>query len=299
MIDYNKMAEANNLGWQVETVPLVTQDGQDTEFYAVRRQDTRDIFTTVKERYVPFQNHELFELADAVANEANLPVHKAGFFGTGGKVFVQLKGNTLKGIGKNNDTIENYVTCINSHDGTSSIRWGHSNLTISCQNTFHAVKSKLKSSARHTTKMHDKIKDSVRQIQLVREAQSLLDDKLYQMAEFEVDQNIIDNFLSQITGVDIRLPEDELRSKNHGRLINKAMDIKNSVYKEISYKGANLWGLFNGVTHYTTHVYGRDKTRDEAKMFGGSNAIDQNALALTSQILDSTWSSTALNDLKR
>ena len=287
MIDYNKMAEANGLGWGVETVPLKTEDGQSTDFYAVRRQDTMDIFTTVKERYVPFQNEELFELADAVASEANLPVHKAGFFGTGGKLFVQLKGSTMSGIGDNNDTIENYVTCVNSHDGTSSIRWGHSNLTISCQNSFHSVKGRLKNNARHTLHMHDRIKDSMRQVQLVREAQTIMNDNMYSLADYEVDQSQIDSFLQSITGLDMSVSESELRENNHGRLVNRAMDILSSVNNEMSYKGTNLWGLFNGVTHYTTHVYGREKTRNESKMFGGSNSLDQKALSVANQILNS------------
>lgn len=284
MVDYKKMAEQHGLGWDVNKVPLLTPDGTESGYFGVQREDTGKVFSAVKDSYVPFQNSELIELADAVANETNLPVHKAGMFDDGGKVFIQLHTGTINDIGDNQDTIENYVTCISSHDGSSAIRWGHSNLTISCMNTFHMVRGKLSNSSRHTQKMHDRIKVSINQIRLVREAQDRLNDKIHELSEYTIDPFHVDSFLQKITGIDVKVPEEELRDKYHGRAVNRALDIKKSVLSEIGYKGLNLWGLFNGVTHYTTHVYGREGTRDQSKMLGQAAVLDERALELVTNI---------------
>jgi phage/plasmid-like protein (TIGR03299 family) len=286
MVDYKKMAEHHDLGWDVEKVRLFTEDQRETEFFAVRREDNKHVFTTVKDGYVPFQNSDLFQLADAIANESNLPVHKAGHIADGGKVFIQLNAGSINGIGQNNDTINNFVTCINSHDGSSAVRWGYSNITISCENTFYAVRSKLKSSSRHTDKMHQRIKEGIEHIRLVREAQERYNDKMYALSEVPVDDKDINLFLQRIVGFDINKPEDELRDKLHGRAVNRAMDIKKSVMHELSYKGNNLWALFNGVTHYTSHSYGREGTRLESKMLGQAAILDERALTIASEMLN-------------
>lgn len=285
MTDYMKMAEAHGLGWDVQKVVLQTPDGEESGFFGVQREDTGKVFCTVRDGYKPFQNSELFELADAVANETNLPVHKAGMFDDGGKVFIQLNTGSLTGIGSNNDTVQTYVTCVNSHDGSSAIRWGHSNLTISCSNTFHAVRGKLSNSSRHTEKMHERIKISLNQIRLVRDAQDRLNEKLYELSEHSIGDNDIDKFLSNITGLPMNLTEDELRGKFHGRAVNRALDIENAVKDELSYKGNNLWALFNGVTKYTTHVYGRTGTREHSKMLGQAASLDERALDLVTNMM--------------
>ena len=49
--------------------------------------------------------------------------------------------------------------------------------------------------------------------------------------------------------------------------------LNGSIAHQTNEKGNTLWGLFSGVTHYTTHVMGRDdnngeKDNSEEKLFG-------------------------------
>jgi hypothetical protein len=43
---------------------------------------------------------------------------------------------------------------------------------------------------------------------------------------------------------------------------------------ELSQKGDNMWGLFSGVTKYTTHSYSKNDNT-EVKLFGGIGQVEQ------------------------
>ena len=51
----------------------------------------------------------------------------------------------------------------------------------------------------------------------------------------------------------------------------------------MSSKGETLWGLFSGVTHYTSHVLPvpkRDNARLESKYVGTGASVDNDAFAM-------------------
>ena len=139
--------EQYGLDWAVSKRAVkVLSDEQEiinTDFYGVMRDDTKKVFNTVKAGYEVYQNWELVELLQKVANETDLNIDNGGSFNDGGKIFLQLNSGQATGIGENNDTIEKKITAINSHDGSTSLTWGQTNLTISCQNTFHRAIGKL------------------------------------------------------------------------------------------------------------------------------------------------------------
>ena len=139
-----------NLNWNVKTEKVTTESGITLDGYsALVREDTNVPLSVRSESYYPYQNYELVELLDRVSGLTGLSIHKGGFFGEGQKVFIQLKSNNLR-IG--NDRVEGYLTGINSFDGTTSLAFGPSNITISCQNKFFAAFREMQSKVRHTKK---------------------------------------------------------------------------------------------------------------------------------------------------
>ena len=281
MTDYKKMAEQNKLGWEVKAEPLfVNINGEqvETPYRAVYREDTGQIFQSVKKSYSPYQNHELFALADAISEETNLPVHKAIEIDGGAKVVIQLKNTSITDVGKNHDRIDSYVTVLNSHDGSSSLRWGTSRETLSCKNQFYAMARELKNHARHTKNMRIRVDDSVREIQRVLEYQKRLNEKTYELSEHHIGQGAVDQFLEKLIGFDIMAPEELLRIEHHGKKLNRAYAIRDAVESQIAEKGCNLWGLWEGVTYYTTHNAGR--TSEYSKINGANNVLDNRALDL-------------------
>lgn len=272
------------LRWEVEKQPLLLPCGTETPFFGIVRADNSHTFSTCKGSYVPYQNSELGELLIRISEKGGYNIHSGGAFNGGAKVFLQLDtGNTLKGIGSNNDLVKGFVTGINSHDGTNSLRWGSSNITISCQNTFAAAARDLSNRVRHTASMHDRVDDYLRQVEGIVEAEKTLFERFRRLATIPVSREDIMKVTKSITGVDVSINERQAMEKYSTISLRKTKDLLESIDSEMTQKGDTLWGLFSGVTHYTSHkmdVPRRDNARLESKYTGSGLEIDNMVLEM-------------------
>lgn len=277
------MLDNYGLRWSVSKQSLLLPDGTDSGYKAIVRDDNSQVFTTCKDSYVPYQNSELAELLIRISDKTGYDVHSGGEFNGGGKVYLQLNtGNEIKHLGKNNTTVKGYVTGINGHDGSTSLKWGAVNFTICCRNTFAAASGKLQNSARHTSSIHDKVERSIREIEGVVMQEKLLFDQFIQLSNVKVTRENIAKVVKSVTGVDLLKPMVEAKNETSSRAINRATELANSISSEMYTKGETLWGLFSGVTHYTSHVMTapkRENGRLESKYIGTGAEIDNNAFA--------------------
>ncbi len=277
------MLDNYGLRWSVSKQSLLLPDGTDSGYKAIVRDDNSQVFTTCKDSYVPYQNSELAELLIRISDKTGYEVHSGGEFNGGGKVYLQLNtGNEIKHLGKNNTTVKGYVTGINGHDGSTSLKWGAVNFTICCRNTFAAASGKLQNSARHTSSIHDKVERSIREIEGVVMQEKLLFDQFIQLSNVKVTRENIAKVVKSVTGVDLLKPMVDAKNETSSRAINRATELANSISSEMYTKGETLWGLFSGVTHYTSHVMTapkRENGRLESKYIGTGAEIDNNAFA--------------------
>lgn len=269
------------LRWNVSKQPLLLPSGQDTGFFGIVRSDNQKTFATCKEGYVPYQNSELAELLIRISEKTGYEIHSGGDFNGGGKVYLQLNtGTEITGLGNNGTTVKGYVTGINSHDGTTSLKWGAVNFTVCCRNTFAMANKKLQQSARHTNSLHERVETSIRQITGIAEAEKTIFDSFIKLADQPVKKEHIVQIVRNITDVDINTPISE-RSKTYSTYAaNRTNELMTSISREMNQKGQNLWGLFSGVTHYTTHVLpvpNRNNARLESKYTGTALSIDNEA----------------------
>jgi len=199
------MLDQFGLRWSVSKQKLFLPNGAETKFSAVVRDDNNEVFTTCKDGYVPYQNSELAELLLRISEKTGYDIHSGGLFNGGGKVYLQLKtGNEIRGIGKNNTSVKGFVTGINGHDATTSLKWGAVNFTICCSNTFAAARGKLQNSARHTASIHDRIERSIREIESVTLAEKTIFEQFIKLSEVRVTGNNIATIVKNITGVDVK-----------------------------------------------------------------------------------------------
>ena len=181
-----------------------SQNGTKTPYYGIVRDDNSTVFTTCKEAYTPFQNAQLAEMLIRISEKTGYSIHSGGSFNGGAKVYLQLESpNKIIGIGNNYDKVEGFLTGINSHDGSTSLKWGETNITISCRNTFMAALKKLKSSARHTQSIHDKVEQAIQELNGVVLAEKSLFDQFIRLAEIPVQGATIAKVVKSITDVDI------------------------------------------------------------------------------------------------
>lgn len=260
----NQFLDRTGLNWKVRTEGLQTSSGIIIpDKIGIVREDDSTILGIHSNGYVPYQNDQMMELLFKVSQQTGLDVHKGGSFGGGRKVFVQLKSNDLT-LGT--DRIEGYITGINSFDGSTSLSFGPSSKTISCQNTFFGVYKDLDSKVRHTKNMELKIDDICRQIEGVVQEETNVFGSIVRMSETRFDDVIKDRVIKSLfnieRNVDIK-DVDSLSTVTQNKLSRFYIDLNG----ELKEKGDNIWGLFSGVTKYTTHSMGKGDN-SENKMFG-------------------------------
>ncbi len=163
------------LNWTVREESITTESGIIVpKSKAIIREDTNTVLSVHGDGYFPYQNHQLIELLDKVSNQIGLPIHRGGMFGDGAKVFIQLKSNDLK-LGT--DRVEGYITGVNSFDGSTSLAFGPSNITISCQNSFYAAFRNMDTKVRHTKNMIMRVDEICRGLEgVVREEAEMFED---------------------------------------------------------------------------------------------------------------------------
>ena len=275
------------LRWSVNKRPLYLDDGTKTPYVGIVREDTNQVFSTCKDSYIPYQNSELAELLIRIADMGGYEIHTGGMFNKGSKVYVQLKsGNVINNIGKNNDKVIGYTTGVNSHDGTTSLRWGSTNITISCSNTFSAAAREMTNVLRHTNNLHNKVDMYLKEIGLAVNIEKSIFDKYIKLSEIPVKQKSIAHIVRDVTGVDILLNQEEAKDKFSTYNLNRTDELLECIAKEMEQKGDTMWGLFSGVTNYTTHlmpVPNRENARLESKYVGNAGKVDNKVYNLISQ----------------
>ena len=259
------LLESTKLNWNVSTETTQTESGIILPNIALVSEDTNEILGVHSTNYVPYQNEQLMELLDRVSNYTGLDIHRGGMFGGGKKVFIQLKSNDLR-LG--NDRIEGFVTGVNSFDGTTSLAFGNSNLTISCQNTFFAAYKNLEK-VRHTKNMVHRVDEICRGIDGIVQEEQQMFDTIKKMSETRFSQETKDRVIKSLFDIDMDIQlvnyhnEDGLSTNVKNKLSRMYIDMGG----ELQEKGDNVWGLFSGVTKYTTHSLSKDDNT-ENKMFG-------------------------------
>ena len=282
------MLDKYGLNWKVSKEPLCLPNGSPTAFFGVVRKDNNAVFATCKESYVPFQNSELAEMLIRLSEKTGYALHGGGMFNGGGKVYMQLESpNKLQGIGENRDRVNGYLTGINGHDTSTALKWGETNITISCHNTFMAAMRAIKNSARHTESIHDRIEQAIREINGVVEQEKSLFDTFIKLAEVPVTKPAIARIVKDVTTVDITLTKAELEKNYTTYAVNRSQELLQAIAKEMKQKGETMWGLMSGVTQYTTHVIPvpkRDNARLESLYTGTAYNVNNESFATIKQL---------------
>ena len=260
-----EILETTGLNWNVRAERTQTESGIELDRIALVREFTNDVLGVHSNGYVPYQNEQLVELLQRVSSLTGLEIHKGGEFGGGKKVYIQLKSDTLR-LG--NDRVEGFVTGINSFDGSTSLAFGNSNLTISCQNTFFSAYRNLEK-IRHTKNMDIRIDTICRGVDMLVNEEKEIFETIKRMSETSFSQEQKDRVIRSLFDIDMDIQirnyheEDALSTNMKNKLSRMYIDMNG----ELQQKGENVWGLFSGVTKYTTHSLSKNDNT-ENKMFG-------------------------------
>lgn len=256
------------LNWSVEKQGLQTVETgiKVPKHIAVVRSDNQEILSVMGHAYQPYQNDELLELLFRITQRTEFEIARAGIFNGGGKVYFQMKSEHLT-LG--NDLVQGYVTAINSFDGTTSLGFGASNVTISCQNTFFSAFRQLDNKARHTKNLVQKVDLICKQLETVKAEEARIFGDIELLTRSDFDETTKEMVIRKLFAIkkDTDINDDEAIIARTRRKIDT---FKVDLRSELDSKGDNMWGLFSGVTKYTTHSIQKNEKKPydpNSKMF--------------------------------
>jgi len=243
--------------------------------------------------YTPFQNKDLLDLVNAIGGETGLPFLGGGVFDQGRKVYLQLKSQDLDITYPNGkrDRIIGMITAVNSHDCSTPLSFGFSHKTVSCENMFHGglLSSKFQGKMRHTSNLEINVKIAMAQVKQLREQEEKTFEVIQALSKPQaiITQNDVDMVFKRM----MRLPENSVLWSSTSNVVylnpdvdtistrkeNTTQELVSYVNSEIESKGATPWGLFSGVTRFTTHSkYETSERAEYAKLFGGVGTQERN-----------------------
>ncbi len=252
-----------------------------TPYFGLLNSKTNEIINTVKAGYEVSQNREVVELVmKGIAPFGDkFKVTKAGSLNGGRKVFLQLEivGDARVG----NDKLTQYVTIIDSNDGSTGLSVGIGDFCMRCQNEFFKFYKAGQSKFRHTVSMQQRINeipflvemalnDNLKQVELYNKFQST-----------PVTRELAHKMVKSLIGIDNGgfTSVKELSEKS-----TKSINIMESLYTaidtEINQVGLNAWALLGGVTRYTTHHQSnpnRENGKIESLLMGGGSKLNLKA----------------------
>lgn len=275
----NEILVAHNLDFRIEKEQLLSATGKPTPFYGLFNDKTGECINSVKESYTVSQNDEVVELVlEGMQGFGELSVSKAGALNGGRKVFIQLAIDGMSLVG--DERIKRYVTVIDSNDGSTGLSVGIGELVMSCQNQFFKFYKSGQSKMRHTVSLNQRIKEIPYLIEMALAESLKLTETYKQFQSTPVTRKLADEMVKYLLGHDRTMSIGE-ESKMTLKAINHMESLYNHIEKETNQKGMNLFGLFSGVTSWTTHEKSaprRENGREESIMTGTNYRTNEQGL---------------------
>ena len=260
-----------NLMWSVEQAPLVTGNGLDIDSHkALYRSDSKKILGVVGQDYEIIQNTTAFAFFDVIAERYGARYEYAGIIKEGRKIFLQAKlGQSFEAVP--GDQIDNYVTMVTSHDGSSSLRAFLSPIRLFCQNQLiRCIKAATTNvMLKHTSNVNDRLRDAMNVFRMSTKAFEIFEEKAKYLARKLVNKQMVERFLNEVI-------EDtgSTRAKNQKeRLLELFEHGRGNT-------GKTAFHLYNSVTDWVDHERTSDpeKALDSA-MFGSGALLKEKAFA--------------------
>lgn len=285
------LLEKTGLNWEVRKEQFTHASGMPTPHYGIfRYEQGADVPTSclgsVKDRYRTFQNFEMADTLITATESLGIETERGGELDGGRKVYLQAKLED-EYVGKSG--IKRYITCLNSHDGSSSIAFGSTNTVVICQNTFfHAYKDSEK--FRHTASAKDRIENAIQQFRQTMDLDKQLFDNFKRMAEIPTNENVVKAVLNNMFKIDVaKAGVDDISTRKN----NQMHQFAQAYDTERQLEGDTLWGLFNAVTRYTNHMVSprEEDKKTEYLMTGTGYDINNSSYdTIMSWILNNTQS---------
>lgn len=245
--------------------------------YATYRTDTNEHLGLVRSRYEIVQNREAFGFFDSIIGDGEAIFETAGALGKGERVFLLAKlpdDFEIQG-----DKIEKYILLTNSHDGSSSVVAGLTNIRVVCNNTLQAAFAGLenKVSIKHTNGAQDRLKEAHRVMGIASKYTKQVEEIFNEMAYKPMTEGQYREYFEKVLA-------PEYKAKNSDEQAEMSTRLKNMVEATTQFafthptqlttatKGT-LFGAYNAISGYYNFIkpYDNQEKKFTSQFFGVAN----------------------------
>ncbi len=239
---------------------------------ALLRSDTGALLNVCKLGYNPMSNAAFIRSVERFSDVTRFPIEA---------IYELEGGRKMLGFLKCTETFEvggfsfcDHLMIGNSHDGSTTFFVGNSNMMVRCKNRFARQFRSLK--VKHSYNLEVGVERIQEEFHNYRKSLTDYYNSLYAFSKVEVSKEIHDSLVARIANLsrEERLGQEEISTRKK----NIITSIEASLQAEMQATGFTLFGLFNGLTHYTSHVM-KNTSDNELSMFNRAEKINAGGYA--------------------
>jgi hypothetical protein len=266
------------LNWDIRMEPLIINNTINIGKMAIVRNDSNKLLSIVGDKYEPVSNAKLMHFTNALTKTDEFEL--MGFDELNeGKIVLAFLKNKQPNLKINGFLNEEYLFIGNSFDGTKRFHIGTASSLVRCANQFSTALKVFSKKHNSLLNMND---ETVRDIlSIYNEKKQTFYNTFEEMESVRVDERIVQQLIKE---VHLMLSYDSKAIKPKDWTSSPAMiTLHNAIQREMKDLGKNAFGLFNGVTWYTTHEM-RNSEAHQSMINGNANRINQKAYSFCSKL---------------
>jgi len=247
-------------------------------YYATYRTDNNQYLGMVKSRYEIVQNTEAFGFFDSIIDEGEAIFETAGVIGNGERIFVTAKLPDDMEVG--GEKIQKYIMLMNSHDGSSSIVAGLTNIRVVCNNTLQAALRGLdnKVCIDHVSGAQNKLKEAHRVMGIASKYNQEVSDIFNRMVDYKMNPLQYDEFFFNILKPEYKKvmtsEEEKEMSTRLKNMINATTEFAfTHPTQNTQASNGTLWGAYNAISGYYNYIkdYPSAESKFTSQFLGAAN----------------------------
>lgn len=268
----SKIGKETTLDWEVKTEPIIINEIHAEGWKAITRSDNHKILNICKKSYTPLSNGMFKDTINEISDFSGFPVDKIMEF-KGGKVILAFLKNKEK-LQIADWEADDYLVVGNTHDSSYGAFSGTSSVLIRCMNAFGSI-SRM-DTIYHTKSIISRVDNLVLYYKNYTVERDKMKDTFEKWSDIRVSAEVINKFPEMLL---------DATENSSTKKMNQVGLLSASIAREIADIGDSYFGLFNGVTHYTTHV--REKESNTTGNLIGSNAkMNKKAFDLVAELVN-------------
>ena len=263
-------------------------------YFATYRTDTKDYLGMVKSRYEIVQNRDAFGFFDAIIDEGEAIFETAGALGKGERIFLMAKLPDDFMVG--GEKIEKYILLMNSHDGSSSVIAGMTNIRVVCNNTLQAALKGLenKVSIDHVSGAKDKLKEAHRVMGIASKYSTEVAGMFNKMTDVKMTEGQYREFFEKVftpeyKSVHLDKKEKEEMSTRLKNMIEATTQFSFTHHTQRTPESTGtLWGAYNAVSGYYNYIkpFDNEEAKFTSQFFGSANKNMLKSFNLAMNLID-------------